>query len=306
MTRRLAALALGLYPLAFRRRYGAEMRALLDEAEPRPRELLDLLRGALAAHVRPPAGLADVLTVDDRVRASASGVLACWVAFAAAGFGFYKTTEDHPFETAGSAHPLLGGAHLTVQILALAGSIAILTGALPLIVTALLQARREPRLRVVVSLPIASVAVFAGLTALLVWMAHGHPHPANPNLLGRAMFIAWELAGLVCGAVCVVVARRVLFAVPAARTRLLGALVCGTIVAAAMIAMALAVAIYTVGLPLVSPDLVKTPNGPLGFTPTGVSLLEQLAVMTLAGVLALVTTRRGWRAVAIAHASEPA
>jgi hypothetical protein len=306
MTRRLASLALGLYPLAFRRRYGEEMRALLEETESRPRQLFDLLRGALVAHVRPPAGLAEVLTLDDRIRASAGGVLACWVAFAAAGFGFYKTTEDHPFETAGIAHPLLGGAHFTVQVLALVGSIAVLLGALPLIVTALVQARREPRLLVLVSLPIAAMVAFAGLTGLLVWMAHGRPHSPHASPAGRGMFIAWELAGLVCGAVCVVVARRVLFAVPVTRARLQGALACGTVVTATMTAMALAVAVYTVGLPLVSSGLANTPNGPLGFTPTGVSLLEQLAVMTLAGVLAVITTRRGWRAAGAAHASEPA
>ena len=57
MRRRLAGLALALYPLAFRRRYGQEMRALLDETPPGVHTVLDLLRGALAAHLRPPAGL---------------------------------------------------------------------------------------------------------------------------------------------------------------------------------------------------------------------------------------------------------
>jgi hypothetical protein len=102
MTRRLAGLALLLYPLAFRRRYGQEMRALLDETPPGVLTVLDLLRGALAAHLHPPAGLAGVVDAGDRLRGSMSGVLACWVVFAAAGFGFYKTTEDHPFEAAGS------------------------------------------------------------------------------------------------------------------------------------------------------------------------------------------------------------
>ncbi len=306
MTRRVAALALLLYPLAFRRRYGEEMRALLDQTGPRPGALLDLLRGALWAHVRPPASLANVLSVDDRIRASSSGVLACWVAFAAAGFGFYKTTEDHPFQAAGSAHPLLGSAHLTVQVLALVGSIAVLLGALPLIVAALVQARREPRLRVLMSLPMAAIFAFVGLTALLVRMAHGHQHSPNASPTGRGMFIAWELAGLVCGATCVAVARRVLFAVPVTRTRLLAALACGSVVTATMIVIAVAVAIYTAGLPLLSSGLAATPNGPLGFTPTGVSLVEQLAVMIVVGVLAVVTTRRGWRAVGAAHGSGPA
>src|ERR1022692_587373 len=108
MSRPLARLALWLYPLAFRRRYGQEMRALLDQTPTRALAVLDLLRGALAAHLRPPATADGLVDSADRMRASASGVLACWVVFAAAGFGFYKTTEGAPFTAAGHAHPLLG------------------------------------------------------------------------------------------------------------------------------------------------------------------------------------------------------
>jgi hypothetical protein len=46
--------------------------------------VLDLLRGALAAHLRPPTAAAELVGCADRVRASVSGQLACWVVFAAA------------------------------------------------------------------------------------------------------------------------------------------------------------------------------------------------------------------------------
>ena len=78
------------------------------------------------------------------MRASISGVLLCWVFFAAAGFAYYKTTEDLPFSAAGHAHPLLRDAHLAVQAVALIASAAVVLGALPLIVAALARARREP------------------------------------------------------------------------------------------------------------------------------------------------------------------
>jgi hypothetical protein len=52
----LANLALSLYPLAFRRRYREEIRALLDDAPPRPFAVLDPLRGAVVAHLRPASG----------------------------------------------------------------------------------------------------------------------------------------------------------------------------------------------------------------------------------------------------------
>jgi hypothetical protein len=143
VTRRLARLALWLYPLAFRRRYGQEMRALLDQTPTRVLTVLDLLRGALAAHLSPPAAAAGLVDSGDRVRASAGGVLACWVLFAAARFGFYKTTEDAPFAAAGHGHPLLGDAHVSVQALALVGSAAVLLGALPLIIVALTSVPRS-------------------------------------------------------------------------------------------------------------------------------------------------------------------
>ncbi len=296
MTRRLAARMLLVYPLAFRRRYGDEMRALLDQTPPRALTLLDLLRGALAAHLRPPAGLAGVLDPVDRLRASTSGVLACWVAFAAAGFGFYDTTEDHPFGAVGNAHPLLGGAHVVVQVLAIVGSIAILAGALPLVMVALGQARREPRLRVLVSVPIVAVIVFALLTWLLVWLAHSQ-HSRQPTTAGGGAFIAWGLAGLACGFVCVAASRKVLFAVPLVRGWLVAALACATLVSATMVAIALATAVYAVALPLDASALAGAPNGPLQAISTNVSLVVQLIVMAIAGGLAVTTTRRGWRAV---------
>jgi hypothetical protein len=305
MSPRLARLALRAYPLAFRRRYGEEMCALLEETPTGAGTVLDLLRSALVAQLHPPAGLAGVLDTGDRLRASTSGVLACWVAFVAAGFGFYKTTEDHPFEVAGNAHTLLGGAHLTIQTLAVVGSVAVLVGALPLIVAALLQAHRQPSLRVLVSLPVVAVIVFALLTSLLVLLAHSQ-HAHHATTAARGAFIAWELAGLACGAVCVAASRKALFAIALPQIWLRVAIVCGTLVSAAMIAMALATAIYTIALPLDASALAGTPNGPLGATPTSVSLIEQLIVMVIAGVLALTTTRRGWRALGQAGASEHA
>jgi hypothetical protein len=87
MTQRLARLTLRLYPLAFPRRYAVEMGALLDQTQPSILTVFDLVRDALVAHLHPPATVASLVDSSERVRASTSGVLACWVAFATAGFG---------------------------------------------------------------------------------------------------------------------------------------------------------------------------------------------------------------------------
>ncbi len=303
MTRRLAGLALLLYPLAFRRRYGQEMGALLDETPTRVLTVLDLLRGGIAAHLHPPTGPAGLVNRDDRLRASTSGVLACWVIFAAAGFGFYKTTEDHG--ALAKAHPLLGDAHLTVQVLAILGCVGVLVGALPLVLLALGHARHERSLRIPVSEAVLAVIVFAALTGLLVGLAHTHPS-RQPATIDGVAFIAWGLAGLACGAVCVLAARKVLFAVTLARGWLVSALACATLVSATMAAMALATVLYAIALPFDASAVAGEPNGPLGAISTSASLIVQLIVMVIAVALAAITTRRGWHAVSQPGTSEPA
>ena len=299
----LARRVLGLYPLAFRRRYGQEMEALLEQTPARATTVLDLLRGALVAHLRPPAAVAGFVAPADRVRASVSAVLASWVAFAAAGFGFYKTTEDASFSAAGYTHPLLGDAHGTVQGLAALGSVAVLLGALPLVLTALKAAHQEPRLRSGVSVPFVAVLVFAVLTGALVVAAHAG-HSRGPTSAGGAVFIGWGLAGLACGAACVVAARKVLFAVPMPRWQLITAFAGAALAAVAMVAITLSTALYAAALPIDAGHLAGTPNGPFQSLSASTSLVVQAVVMALAATLAVTATLRGRRAAADLRASD--
>jgi hypothetical protein len=294
MTRRLARWALALYPLAFRRRYGDELAALLDQTPPTPRTVVDLLRAALAAHLRPLAGRG-AIDGADRVRASATGVLACWLLFATAGFAFYNTTEDTPFSTAGNAHPLLGGAHIAIQVLAVLASAAVVLGCLPVALVVLAEGRRQPRLRALALLPLAAVLVFAGATGLLNLIANSQ-QINHPSTASAVAFIAWGLLGFACGAVCVLAARKAAFAVPVSPGRLAFAYLCALLVTAAMAAMALATALYAIALALDAPRLAASGNGPHQLISTGASVVVQLAFMLLAAALAAVATRRGWRA----------
>ncbi len=299
MTRRAARFTITLYPLAFRRRYGDELQALLDQTPIRPHTLLDLLLGALDAHLRPYDGLTGALSVGERLRASASGVLACWVVFAAAGFGFAKATEDPPYSAAGNRHELLAAAHVGVQLLAVVASLAVVAGALPLILSALGRARRDRRLRRLLGLPVLAVAVYAGLTTLVALIARSASprHAANGITGAHLAGVTWALAGVACGAVCVLSSRRALFAIPVSGKRLLGALVCGTVVTVAMIAIALTTAVYAIALQLDAPRLAASANGPLGFASTNLALGVALIVMLVSGALATVTTCRGWGAL---------
>jgi hypothetical protein len=294
MTAWVARQALRLYPLAYERRYGPEMQALLADSPPNAGTVVDLLRGALAAHLRPADAPDGAVDPADRVRASTSGILLCWIFFAAAGFGFYKTTEDVPFSAAGHAHPLLRDAHVAVQALALIASAAVILGALPLIAAALAQAWRDPARRRAVARPFVPVLVFFVLTAAFVGVAHAQA-PNHASGAGSGLAILWGIAGVACGVTCVLACRSALFATPAAPTPLRGALGAGTLVTIAMLAIAAAAAVYAIALSLDATQLAGDPNGPFGLLSVTASLIVQVVVMVLAGALAAIATVRGWR-----------
>jgi hypothetical protein len=287
----LARQTVRLYPLAYQRRYGEEMQALLEDQPPRAVTVFDLLKGALRAHLRPADVPAGVVDAADRVRASASGVLLCWVFFAAAGFGYYKSTEDQPFALAGHAHPLLRDAHLAVQALAVVASTTVVLGALPLIMAAVAHARNQASMRRAVLLPFVPLIVFAAATAAGIGVAHAHA----PKGVGYGMAILWGLAGLACGTTCVLACRRALFATPAPADRLRAALLGATVVTGAMLAIAAATATYAIALTADAARLAAEPNGPFQLVTTSVSLIVQLVVMLGAGALASIATVRAWR-----------
>jgi hypothetical protein len=291
---RLARLALRLYPLAYRRRYGDEMRALLEDEPPRARTVLDLLRGALRAHLRPGDVAAGVVDAGDRVRATASGVLLCWVVFAVAGLAFYKTTEDRSFSLAGHAHPLLRDAHLAVQAVALLASATVVLGALPLIFAALARARRDPSVRRTVALPLLPVALFVALSLIfLAIVRHQRIHQASTA--GYAGAVVWIIAGLLCAAACALACRAALFATPLGPPRLRAALFSGTLVTIAMFGIATATATYAIALATDAGRVAAEPNGPFQVLSVSASLVVLTIVMAGASVLAAVATRRGWR-----------
>jgi hypothetical protein len=292
---RLARFALRLYPIAFQRRYGEEMRALLEQSPPGPRGVIDLMRGALLAHLRPPEGAAAAIDPADRVRASAGGVLVCWVVFAAAGLGFYKTTEDAPFSAAGHAHPLLGTAHVLIQAVAVIASAVVVLGALPLIWASLRHARERHELWIVVR-PVLPLVLFAVVTVILVAIAGGHAgQHRSPTGVGSVAFTLWGVIGLACGLACAVGCRDALFATPARPNRLLVALGSATLVSFAMVVIAALTAVYAIALAVHASALSAEANGPFQVLSTGASLIVQVIVMALAGALAVTATRRGWR-----------
>jgi hypothetical protein len=285
---RLARLALALYPLAYRHRYGEEMGALLEDQGATPRAVADLLRGAARAHLRPQPGLARELDPDDRLKLGLSSTLLAWVVFSVAGLGFYKTTEDQSFGIAGDAHGLLGAAHLAVQILALIATAAVVLGAIQLVVAAGRQVPDRAPVRRAGVLACGCVAVFALVTAALVAVARS----SAGGTLDAVILMTWTVLSLACGIGCAAACRLGLFAASVPRDVLRFATACAVVVAVAMVGVALATAVYLFALVHDASRLAGEGNGPLEILSVGTSIGIQLAVMVAVCAATAVSARR--------------
>jgi hypothetical protein len=290
MNARLARLALALYPLAYRRRYGEEMTTLLEDTPPSPAVIVDLLRGAARAHLRPEPAVAGEVGADERLRLGVGSVLLCWVLFALAGLALYKTTEGSASEGSG-APGLLNGLHLAIQALAALGSVAVVVAAAPLVFVALRQGAGRPELRRLTRLACGYVAAFVAGTAALVLLAAGTTHSGGVDAL---ILAAWSLVALVCGVGCASVARRGLLEIDVPRRVVLLAGACATVVVAAMVGIALLTAAYLVALVAAAPGWAGEPNGPLGAVSVAMSVAIQLVAMAALSAPAAFGIRRAW------------
>lgn len=290
MRARLARLALALYPLAYRRRYGDEMAALIEDSGPSSGAVIDLLRGAAGAHLRPEPAVAAEVGPDERRRLGLSAVLLCWVLFSAAGLGLYKTTESRAFEGGVEGGGVLHLAHLAIQVLAGLAALAVVLGAAPLVLAALRQGRERPGARRATRLACGCVATFVAATVALVLVAQAKLGlPAGVEAL---ILAAWSLLALACGIGCALAARRGLFAIAVPRRALDLATGCAALVAVAMAAIVVLAGVYLVALVVGSPELAGEPNGPLGVPSAGVSLALQLAAMIAFALPAGLGARR--------------
>lgn len=292
MIKKLNRAAIGLYPMAFRERYGDELEDLIEQQPASARSTIDLAFGAARAHISPQAGLTNQLEPSVRVRLGLSAVLTCWIAFAAAGFGFAKTTERDGAGTSAALSDL----HGLIQILAVVGMLAILVGGLPLAVMALRHAfLRKDRMAKVLIAPLVAGVLFTLATATLVVIANTN-HSGDVTTGGAIALITWGIAATATAAVCVVASRKALFKLPANGSLLKRALWFATIATGGMILITLATAVYSVGLSTSAPELADALDGPLQANSASISIDIQALIMLVCASLATLSTRRAWRA----------
>ncbi|MBS1844200.1 MAG: hypothetical protein JST53_07265 [Actinobacteria bacterium] len=293
MSARLARLALALYPLGYRRRYGEEMATLVEDQGASPRVVADLARGAFRAHLRPEPGVSAAVGREDRMRLGVSAVLLCWLVAAGAILAFAKTTEGPAFRAAASAHAPLGAAYTALGVCAAVASMAFLLGAAPLVAVALAQAKERSAVRRAALAAFGSVAILIAATGALVFLANQEPAPGES--LSAALLTGWIVVGAACALGCALAARRGLFAAAVPPSVLRFAAACAGVVAVAMIGIALATLAYLVSLVSSATGLAAAPNGPLGNPDVRASLVLVLAMMVAASVPAGLAARRAWR-----------
>ena len=275
---RLLRHATVLYPAAWRRRYGDEFEALLDETPPTPRVLFDIAVAAVDAHLNPTAPLRRWPFMFERLRASELAVFAGWVLFVVAGLGFNKMTEDGAFAAAGGANPVVGLAYDTAGFGAAASLLAVAAAGVPI---AWAIARSAVRTRVwgpllLLAVPPLSLAICIGFTLLLVNVIV--PRPVPEGMARVVLFLVW--VGMFCLAavastVAVTVAAINGDVAPHLYRR---AVTPALIVAGVMAIVTVAVALWGVGLLATTPSLFWGNDGVLATT-TGLTWLGVVAGM---------------------------
>lgn len=171
--RSVALRALRLYPPAWRARYGEELAAVIEMSSATPFVLLDVLRGALDAHLHPelvPEGGSPMPT---RLRSSEIAVFAAWIAFVVAGMGFQKSSEDIMKVDASQAS--LNIPYLLIEAGAAVALLAVLAGGVPIAFAALrfALANRRRDILALLCVPVISLVAlvaysFVALHAQLV------------------------------------------------------------------------------------------------------------------------------------------
>ena len=282
---------LSLYPVAWRERYGSELAALLDDTRPSVSGTLDLLRGALMAHLRPPVSSAPAI----RARGTVAGVLGCFIVFSAFGLGFAKTTENDGHTE--HVHPLLGITHSLIMVAAIITAGALALAAAPLARASLAEARRtrDPRLIALIAVPPGAIGVFAGSVGLLVLWLHAQQHQADAG--------AWLLLGLcgLCAAgggfACWAAPRAIMRRIDIPRSALSVSVPAMALVALGMALIALATGAFLVGIVVDAPQLGAAGNGPGQLIDVTTSIAIQFAAMLSLSVIAALSATRGLRSL---------
>jgi hypothetical protein len=160
-----------LYPRLWRERYGTEFDALLDQCLRSSLDLVDIVLGAVDAHLQLMKGENlnwRILDMLNKLRTTILIVFSAYIGFIIAGFSLVGLADDSPMITLMKTYPVLKASWMTIQIGAVIALLAVVVGGLPLALTVIRQTwrgnKRSLRLLVV------PVIAFMALVLYLVFV----------------------------------------------------------------------------------------------------------------------------------------
>jgi hypothetical protein len=292
-----------LYPRAWRERYEEEFVAMLEQGHVSIRDLFDVALGAVDAWLRPQVVYEGRLVMVARMRGSVLAVLWAWAGVVVAGVGFRKLTEYDDFVRAARDNALVGVAFDAVVVGAFVALAAVTVGGAPIAYAALRRALAEGRKDVPLLLctPPLFGAGFVAYVLVLVKVIYPALGPiAVHGTVNVALFLslvgAFLLAALAsAGAVTAAVGR-----VEVGGRILRFALYPATVAATAMAVVLVGTTVWGVTLRAQAPALFSGDDGILA-TPTYVTWLAIVAVMTVSTAIAVIASISGLRARNIGH-----
>lgn len=202
---------LSLYPHAWRARYGDEMSALLEARTVTPFVLLDVLLGALDAHLNADLVPERVLSMTKRIRSAEIAIFCGFVIFGVAFLVLLRLPDPlATWEPATSAHPELVWLYRAAQGAGFLALLAVLAGGAPLVLIALKQAYQTHRRDVLRPLALATIVtvLYVADTAVTFAVVATRPgvglKPLRPiDVWLTDTWLLFSVIGLIVGTVCV-------------------------------------------------------------------------------------------------------
>jgi len=202
---------LHLYPQKWRTRYGDEMAALLEACPFTPFVLLDVLLGALDAHLHPDILPEGVFGMTKRIRSAEIAIFCGFVIFGVAFLVLLRLPDPlASWDPAAAAHPELNVLYRTAQWAGYAGLLALLAGGTPLVLVALKRAYQTRQREVLRPLAVATgiSVVYVAYSVVVFVVVSSRPgtgvRPLRP--MDEWLSLIWLLfscVGLVVGTICV-------------------------------------------------------------------------------------------------------
>ncbi len=127
-----------LYPRAWRIRYEEEFTAMLEQCLNSPLDVLDILLGAVDAHLLLLSGESlnwRVINMLNKIRTAVLIVFTAYIGFVIAGFALVGMADDSPMIALTKTNTVLTAAWTTIQVGAAVALLAVVIGGMPLAIT---------------------------------------------------------------------------------------------------------------------------------------------------------------------------